>query len=90
MYNGFYIIIIILYINTRLGFVSFFVALSQLKKFLTHRHKANFDLNAEIMKMMFDGDTMLPVSSDAGLFTLVMSTFNQYEKMVCIQFVSDR
>ena len=30
---------------------------------------------------------MLPVSNDAGRFTLVMSAFFHYEKMVCIQVV---
>ena len=42
-----------------------------------------FDLKAEIKKMMFDGDNMLPVSSDSGLFTIIMATFSQYEKIVC-------
>ena len=75
-----------------LGYTSFFsVGLSRLRDHLPHRpwfnRKPNYDLKAEVEKILFDGDTMLPVSSDAGRFTCVMSTFFQYEKMVCIQVV---
>ena len=41
-----------------------------------------FDLKTEIKKVMFEGDKMVPVSSDAGLFTVIMSNFTQYEKVV--------
>ena len=40
-----------------------------------------FDLKTE-MKVMFDEDNMLPVSTNAGLFIVVMSAFTQYEKVV--------
>ena len=41
-----------------------------------------FDLKAEIKKIMFDNDRMLPVSTDGGLFTMLMANFSQFEKMV--------
>ena len=72
----------------------FLVVLSRLRDFLPHQLRfnqtTNYDLKAEVEKILFNGDTMLPVSSDKGRFTVVMSTFNHYEKVVCIQFVSDR
>jgi hypothetical protein len=41
---------------------------------------ATFDLKGEIKKLMFEGDKMKPVTLDAGLFTVIMSSFSQYEK----------
>ncbi len=51
-------------------------------KFFTSRSNL-FDLKAEIKKIMFDSkDQMLPVTSDAGLFTMLMANFSQFEKLV--------
>ena len=41
-----------------------------------------YDLKGEVKKLMFEGEMMKPVTSDAGAFTLIMSTFTQYEKSV--------
>ena len=41
-----------------------------------------YDLKGEVKKLMFDGEMMKPVTSDAGVFTLVMSAFTQYERFV--------
>eukprot|EP00731_Ephydatia_muelleri_P026844 Em0018g944a len=38
------------------------------------------NLNAEIKQLMFSNDTPVIVSEDIGTFTMVMSTFQQYEK----------
>ena len=43
---------------------------------------STYDLKGEVKKLMFDGEMMKPVTSDAGVFTLVMSTFTQYERSV--------
>ena len=43
-----------------------------------------YDLKGEVKKLMFEGEIMKPVTSDAGVFTLVMSTFSQYERSVSI------
>ena len=40
------------------------------------------NLNAEIKQLMFSNDTPVIVSEDIGTFTMVMSTFQQYEKTV--------
>ena len=41
-----------------------------------------FDLKNEIRKLILEGDIMKPITSDARVFILVMSTFSQYEKAV--------
>ena len=49
--------------------------------------KVEDDLKDQITKLIFDGDTMLPVSSDIGVFGMAMSYLTQYEKVVCIAVV---
>lgn len=41
-----------------------------------------FDLKGEVKKLVFEGDIMREVTLDAGVFTMVMSNFSQYEKGV--------
>ena len=44
--------------------------------------KTSFDLKGEIKKLMLEGEAMKRVTSEAGTFTLVMSSFSQYERLV--------
>ena len=41
----------------------------------------------QITELIIDGDIMLPVSSDIGVFGMVMSHLTQYEKVVRIAIV---
>ena len=41
-----------------------------------------FDLREEVKKLVFGSDLMREVTLDAGVFTMVMSYFSQYEKGV--------
>ena len=54
---------------------------------LSQRDKHNFSV--EVKQLMFSNDTPVIVSEDIGTFTMVMSTFQQYEKTVsrCMQLV---
>ena len=54
---------------------------------LSTRGKVEDDLKDQITELIFKGDTMLPVSSDIGVFGMVMSRLTQYEKVVCIAIV---
>ena len=54
---------------------------------LLPRGKVDDDLKDQITKLILDGDTMLPVSSDIGVFGMVMSHLTQYEKVVRIAIV---
>ena len=54
---------------------------------LLTRGKVDDDLKDQITKLILDGDTMLPVSSDIGVFGMVMSHLTQYEKVVRIAIV---
>ena len=49
--------------------------------------KVEDDLKDQITELIFDGDTMLPVSSDIRVFGEVMSHLTQYEKVVRIAIV---
>ena len=44
--------------------------------------KTSFDLKGEIKKLMLVGEAMKRVTNKAGTFTLVMSSFSQYERLV--------
>ena len=66
--------------------VFFIAAFSGLTKYFTN-HPV-FDLKTEIKRVLFQQNIMSPVSDDAGLFTIVMSNFSQYEKVVCTQLLS--
>ena len=44
--------------------------------------KSVFDLRGEVKKLLFEGDLMREVTLDAGVFTMVMSNFSQYERGV--------
>ena len=54
---------------------------------LLTRGKVEDDLKDQITKLIFDGGTMLPVSTDIGVFGMVMSHLTQYEKVVRIAIV---
>ena len=69
--------------------------MKKLLKWLPLGDKDNF--SAEVEKLMFSGGTPVILSKDSGIFTMVMSTFQQYEKAVsrcmsvgnvCSNFVS--
>ena len=47
-------------------------------------HLNVFDLKSEIKRIMFDGENMRPISTERDLFTMIMATFSQYEKMVSV------
>ncbi len=56
-----------------------------MEKLFASRSKSSnlFNLRAEIRKIMFDSnDQMIPVTSDPGLFTMLMAIFTQFEKLV--------
>ena len=54
---------------------------------LSPRVKVDDDLKDQITKLIFDEDTMLPVSTDIRVFGMVMSRLTQYEKVVRIAIV---
>ena len=58
------------------------MGLKKLWKWLPLGDKDNF--SAAVLKLMFSNDTCTPVivSGNIGIFTMVMSTFQQYEKAV--------
>ena len=41
----------------------------------------------ELKKLMFSGDTPIPMSEDSGKFRLCMSVFQNYEVLVCLPLV---
>ena len=46
------------------------------------KKKLKQDFNTDIKRLMFSNDTPVIVSEEIGTFTMVMSTFQQYEKTV--------
>ena len=56
------------------------MGLKKLWKWLPLGDKDNF--SAVVMRLMFSNDTPVIVSGNIGIFTMVMSTFQQYEKAV--------
>ncbi|KAL5475166.1 hypothetical protein EMCRGX_G027232 [Ephydatia muelleri] len=54
------------------------MGLKKLWKWLPLGDKDNF--SAAVMRLMFSNDTPVIVSGNIGIFTMVMSTFQQYEK----------
>ena len=70
---------------------SFLLAGFGFRGFFGGSSKPVFDLRGEVKKLLFEGDLMREVTLDAGVFTMVMSNFCQYERgvrnfvLVCVQ-----
>ncbi len=60
--------------------IMYFIA-GVLTKFFSSRSNV-FDLKSEIKKIMFEGDLLRQISTDGGLFTMIMANFSQFEKLV--------
>ena len=59
----------------------------RLKQFFGgEKPRSSLDLKAEIKKLMFSGDACV-VSEDVGTFTMIMATFQLYEKYVRMLFL---
>ena len=44
--------------------------------------RSPFNLKTQLKKLIFEGDKQQVICKDPGTFTMVMSTFTQYEKYV--------